>query len=242
MHQECWQFLAGISAALQRPSELLTHKGTPRKCASHQFSVAGRQRWAQVCSLAQVNKRKTGAIWQTCRAWNSFLVFLPLLPLNYYSGASPGVWQNPYCDLLSVNSQTTSVTLENVWIDGVFMFRCCSTARQCFFFIIDLKNVCRPMQSVWLFSLNYQYFVRIFTWSTWSLIHIHLTFNTQHKHKEVAWELYTPCTRHNRSLFHTAKVRLWGNSNTACFSIGQLQAFPGKSKASVRLILWDKSS
>lgn len=77
VHQECWQFLAGNSAALQRSSELLTHEGTARKCASYQFSVAGRVRWAQVCSLAQVNKRKTGAIWQTCRAWNSFLMFTP---------------------------------------------------------------------------------------------------------------------------------------------------------------------
>lgn len=47
----------------------------PHKRVSHQLSAAGRRCRAQVCSLAQVNKRKTGAIWQTCRAWNSFLMF-----------------------------------------------------------------------------------------------------------------------------------------------------------------------
>lgn len=117
---------------------------------------------------------------------------LPLLPLNYYSGASPGVWQNPYCDLLSVNSQTTSVTLKNVWIDGVFILGAASQQGNVFFFLLISKMFAGQCKvSDYLFSLNYQYFVRIFTWSTWSLIHIHLTFNTQHKHKEMAWESYT---------------------------------------------------
>lgn len=110
-----------------------------------------------------------------------------------------------------------------------------------FFLLISKMFAGQCKVSDYLFSLNIQYFVTIFTWSRWSLIHIHLTFNTQHKQGGGLRELYTPCTRHNRSLFHTAKIRLWGNSNAACFSY-KLQAFPGKSKASVRLILWDKSS
>lgn len=61
-----------------------------------------------------------------------------------------------------------------------------------FFFLLISKMFAGQCKvSDYLFSLNIQYFVRIFTWSRWSLIHIHLTFNTQHKHKEVAWENYT---------------------------------------------------
>lgn len=62
----------------------------PHKRASYQFSVAGRQCRAQVCSLAQLNKRKLvpygklaeHEIPSSC---------LPCLPLNYYSDVSPSV-------------------------------------------------------------------------------------------------------------------------------------------------------
>lgn len=74
-----------------------TIRTTTHKCASHQFSVAARRCRAQVCSLAQVNDRKTGAIWQTCQAWNSFLMFSPLYP--WIITATQRSWQKPHCDV-----------------------------------------------------------------------------------------------------------------------------------------------
>lgn len=70
----------------------------PHKHASCQFCTAGR--WEQVCSsaccsLAWVNKEKTGAIWQTCQAWNSLLMFTPFTLELLQFCLSPDFWQGP---------------------------------------------------------------------------------------------------------------------------------------------------
>lgn len=65
-----------------------------------QICAAGRRGWAQVCSsaycsLAWVNKEKTGAIRQTCQAWNSLLMFTPFtLGLSQRCCLSD-FWQGP---------------------------------------------------------------------------------------------------------------------------------------------------
>lgn len=96
----------GKGITFEQLSETTTHKGDPwrgsgsRKDASCQFCVAGRRGWAQVCSstyrsLAWVNKEKTGAIWQTCQAWNSLLMFTPFTLELLQCCLSPDFWQGP---------------------------------------------------------------------------------------------------------------------------------------------------
>ena len=85
---------------------------TAHKHASCQFCAAGRRGWAQVCSsaycsLAWVNKEKTGAIRQTCQAWNSLLMFTPFtLGLSQRCCLS---WflTRPHCDLFFSESEQT---------------------------------------------------------------------------------------------------------------------------------------
>lgn len=90
----------------------------PRQHACWQFCAAGRWGWAQVCSfaycsLAWVNKEKTGAIRQTCQAWNSLLVFTPFtLGLSQRCCISPYFWQGPTAicfSPLSKDEQTVPV-------------------------------------------------------------------------------------------------------------------------------------
>lgn len=94
---------------------------TRESCESHkhascQFCAAGRRGRAQVCSsaycsLAWVNKEKTGAIRRTCQAWNSLLMFTPFtLGLSQRCCLSPDFWQGPtaIC-FFSESEQTISV-------------------------------------------------------------------------------------------------------------------------------------
>lgn len=85
----------------------------PHQHASCQFCAVGRQGWAQVCSsaycsLAWVNKEKTGAIRQTCQAWNSLLMFTPFtLELSQHCCRSPDFLTRPNCDLFFTESEQT---------------------------------------------------------------------------------------------------------------------------------------
>lgn len=93
---------------------------TPHKRASyHRFSAAGRQWRAQVCSIAQVNERKSGAIWQTCRAWNSFLMFTPFT-LELLQRRVAWRLTEARLRLALDHLQTISVMLKNMWTEGVF--------------------------------------------------------------------------------------------------------------------------
>lgn len=90
---------------LKKPSETTTHKGdwekvgAPGERACCQLYAACRRGWAQVCSsaycsLAWVNKEKTGAIRRACQPWNSLLVFTPFtLGLSHRCCLSPDFWQ-----------------------------------------------------------------------------------------------------------------------------------------------------
>lgn len=109
-----WQYMAEISLVWGKSINLLkSHQklqhtrgmreevAEPQQHTSCQFCAACRRGWAQVCSsaycsLAWVNKEKTGAIRQTCQAWNSLLMFTPFtLGLSQRCCLSPDFWQGP---------------------------------------------------------------------------------------------------------------------------------------------------
>lgn len=83
----------------------------PHIHAMCQFCAAGRRGWAQVCSsaycsLAWVNKEKTGAIRRTCQAWNSLHMFTPFtLGLSQHFCLSLLIfWQGPTAICFSVKA------------------------------------------------------------------------------------------------------------------------------------------
>lgn len=60
------------------------------------------------CSLAWINKEKTGAIRRTCQAWNSLLMFTPFtLGLSQHCWLSLDFWRGPsvICFLAKANKQ-----------------------------------------------------------------------------------------------------------------------------------------
>lgn len=96
---------------LQHIRGLCEEVAEPHKHASCQFHAAGRRGWAQVCSsaycsLAWVNKEKTGAIRQTCQAWNSLLTFTPFT-LGLSQRCCLWFLTRPNCDLFFSESKQT---------------------------------------------------------------------------------------------------------------------------------------
>lgn len=93
-------FLSKIHHKLQHTREVHEKVVEPQKHGCCQICAAGRRGCAQVCSsaycsLAWVNKEKTGAIRQTCQAWNSLLMFTPFtLGLSQRCCLSD-FWQGP---------------------------------------------------------------------------------------------------------------------------------------------------
>lgn len=111
-----WQYMAGTSIARESINLLKSHQKLqhtrgirkeltkPHQHASCQFCAAGR---AQVCSsaycsLAWVNKEKTGAIRRTCQAWNSLLMFTPFTLGLSQRCCFSYFWQGPTAICFSV--------------------------------------------------------------------------------------------------------------------------------------------
>lgn len=102
------------SIKLQHTRGIREELAQQNKHASSQFCAAGRRGWAQVCSsaycsLAWVNKEKTGAIRQTCQAWNSLLMFTPFTLGLSQRGCLSHFWQAQLWFVFCESQQTIPV-------------------------------------------------------------------------------------------------------------------------------------
>lgn len=105
-------YLSKSHHKLQHTREVHEKVVEPQKHGYCQICAAGRRGCAQVCSsaycsLAWVNKEKTGAIRQTCQAWNSLLMFTPFT-LGLSQRCCLWFLTRPNCDLFFYWKQTNN--------------------------------------------------------------------------------------------------------------------------------------